>query len=59
MGTKNLYENGSNPFFYFGTKNLVRVRPFPILLFIFVISASFFGRAYTSKRLFCLSHMLI
>ena len=24
MGTKNLYENGSNPFFLFGTKTLVR-----------------------------------
>ena len=24
MGTKNLYENGPNPFFLFGTKNLVR-----------------------------------
>ena len=34
-------------------------RPFPILLFILVISASFFGRAYASKRHFCLSHMLI
>ena len=26
MGTKNLYENGPNPFFLFGTKNLVRVK---------------------------------
>ena len=26
MGTKNLYENGPNPFFIFGTKNLVRNR---------------------------------
>ena len=25
MGTKNLYENRPNPFFLFGTKNLVRV----------------------------------
>ena len=24
MGTKNLYENGPNPFFLFETKNLVR-----------------------------------
>ena len=24
MGTKNLYENGPNSFFLFGTKNLVR-----------------------------------
>ena len=24
MHTKNLYENGPNPFFLFGTKNLVR-----------------------------------
>ena len=24
MGTKNLYENGPNPFFLFGIKNLVR-----------------------------------
>ena len=24
MGTKNLYENGPNPFFLFGTKKLVR-----------------------------------
>ena len=24
MGTKNLYENGPNPFLLFGTKNLVR-----------------------------------
>ena len=24
MGTKNLYENGPNPFFLFGTKHLVR-----------------------------------
>ena len=24
MGTKNLYENGPNQFFLFGTKNLVR-----------------------------------
>ena len=24
MGTKNLYENGPNPFFLFGTKDLVR-----------------------------------
>ena len=24
MGTKNLYENGPNPFFLFGTKSLVR-----------------------------------
>ena len=23
MGTKNLYENGPNPFFLFGTKSLV------------------------------------
>ena len=26
MHTKNLYENGPNPFFLFGTKNLVRVK---------------------------------
>ena len=26
MGTKNGYENGPNPFFLFGTKNMVRVR---------------------------------
>ena len=26
MGTKNLYENEPNPFFLFGTKNLVRPR---------------------------------
>ena len=26
MGTKNLYENGPNPFFSFGTKILVRVK---------------------------------
>ena len=26
MGTKNLYENGPNPFFLFGTKNMVRVK---------------------------------
>ena len=25
MGTKNLNENGPNPFFFFGTKNTVRV----------------------------------
>ena len=36
----------------------VQLRPFPILVFILVISASFFGRAYASKRHFCLSHML-
>ena len=24
MGTKNVYENGPNPFFLFGTKNVVR-----------------------------------
>ena len=26
MGTKNLYENGPNPFFLFGTKHSVRVK---------------------------------
>ena len=26
MGTNNLYENGPNPFFLFGTKNMVKVK---------------------------------
>ena len=33
MGTKNLYENGPNPFFLFGTKNLVRVKLMATVLF--------------------------
>ena len=33
MGTKNLYENGPNPFFLFGTKNLVRVKLMATILF--------------------------
>ena len=33
MGTKNLYENGPNPIFLFGTKNLVRVKLMATVLF--------------------------
>ena len=33
MGAKNFYENGSNPFFLFGTKNLVRVKLMATVLF--------------------------
>ena len=33
METKNLYENGPNPFFLFGTKNLVRVKLMATFLF--------------------------
>ena len=33
MGTKNLYENGPNPFFLFWTKNLVRVKFMATVLF--------------------------
>ena len=33
MGTKNLYENGPNPVFLFGTKNLVRVKLVATVLF--------------------------
>ena len=35
MGTKNLNENGPNPFFFFnfGTKNMVRVNPMATVLF--------------------------
>ena len=33
MGTKNLYENGPNPFFLFGTKYLVRVKLMAAVLF--------------------------
>ena len=33
MGTKNLYENGPNSFFFFGTKNLVRVKLMATVLF--------------------------
>ena len=33
MGTKNLYENGPNPFFLFGTKNLARVKLMATVLF--------------------------
>ena len=33
METKNLYENGPNPFFLFGTKNLVRVKLMATVLF--------------------------
>ena len=33
MGTKNLYENGPNPFFLFGTKNMVRVKLMATVLF--------------------------
>ena len=33
MGTKNLYENGPNSFFLFGTKNLVRVKLMATVLF--------------------------
>ena len=33
MGTKNLYENGPNPFFLFGTKTLVIVKLMATVLF--------------------------
>ena len=33
MGTKNLYENGANPFFLFGTKKLFRVKLMATVLF--------------------------
>ena len=33
MGTKNLYENGPNPFFLCGTKKLVRVKLMATVLF--------------------------
>ena len=33
MGTKNLYENGPNPFFLFRTKTLVRVKLMATVLF--------------------------
>ena len=33
METKNLYENGLNPFFLFGTKHLVRVKLMATVLF--------------------------
>ena len=33
MGTKNVYENGPNPFCLFGTKNLVRVKLIATVLF--------------------------
>ena len=33
MGTKHLRENGPNPFFLFGTKNLVRVKLMTTVLF--------------------------
>ena len=33
MGTKKLYKNGPNPFFLFGTKNLVRVKLMAMVLF--------------------------
>ena len=33
MGTKNLYENGPNPFFLFGTKNLFIVKLMATVLF--------------------------
>ena len=33
MGTKNLYEYEPNPFFLFGTKNLVRVKLTATVLF--------------------------
>ena len=33
MGTKNVYENGPNPFFLFGTKNMVRVKLIATVLF--------------------------
>ena len=33
MGTKNLYENGPNPFFLLGTKNMVRVKLLATVLF--------------------------
>ena len=33
MGTKNLNENGSNPFFGGGTKNIVRVNLMAMVLF--------------------------
>ena len=33
MGTKNLYKNGPNPFFLFGTKNLIRVKLMATVLF--------------------------
>ena len=33
MGTKNSYENGPNPFFLFGTKNMVRVKLMATVLF--------------------------
>ena len=33
MGTKNLYENGLNSFFLFGTENMVRVKLMATVLF--------------------------
>ena len=33
MGTKNLYENGLNLFFLFGTKNMVRTKLMATVLF--------------------------
>ena len=33
MGTKNLNENGPNPFFLFGTKNMVRAKLMAKVLF--------------------------
>ena len=33
MGTKNLNENGPNPFVFFGTKNMVRVNLMATVLF--------------------------
>ena len=33
MGMKSLYENVPNPFFLFGTKNLVRVKLMATVLF--------------------------
>ena len=32
MGTKNLYENGPNPFFLFGNKNILKNMVRPTLL---------------------------
>ena len=40
MGTKNLNENGPNPFFLFGTKNMVRVKLMATVLFGMVSTTS-------------------
>ena len=33
MGTKDVYKNGLNPFFLFGTKNMFRVKILATILF--------------------------